>query len=258
MKDVFALVTGASSGIGYQYSREMASHGYRLIIVSNEAEALSDKAEILRRDFGVEVVDLAMDLGVQSAARELYGFCAERKYGVEVLINNAGVYHDRDFLKDSETFNSLILNLHVYTPAMLVYYFGKDMEARGKGYVLNMSSITSDIAIQRMATYSSTKAFLKNFSRSLHIELFRQGVTVTCVRPGAVATGLYNLKPSALKAGLAIGYIITPERLAHKAVSAMFRGKPRITPGLSSKLLVALVRIIPTGALKLIRKMKIF
>lgn len=141
MKDSYALVTGASSGIGYQYAREMASRGYRLIIVSNEPDELSSKAELLRSDFGVEVIDVAMDLGVQSAAQELHRFCTERRLEVEVLINNAGVYHDRDFLEDSEAFNSLILNLHVYTPAMLVFHFGKDMESRGKGYILNMSSI---------------------------------------------------------------------------------------------------------------------
>ena len=71
MKDSYALVTGASSGIGYQYAREMASRGYRLIIVSNEPDELSSKAELLRSDFGVEVIDVAMDLGVQSAAQEL-------------------------------------------------------------------------------------------------------------------------------------------------------------------------------------------
>lgn len=258
MKDVHALVTGASSGIGFQYARELGSRGYRLIIVSNEQEALSEKADMLRSEFGVDVIELTMDLGVQDAALELYHFCTERNYEVEVLINNAGVYHDRDFLKDSEAFNSLILNLHVYTPAMLEFYFGKDMVSRRKGYILNMSSITSNIAVQRLATYSATKAFLKNFSRSTHIELFREGVKVTCVRPGAVATGLYNLRPSALEAGLAIGYIITPEKLAHKAINALFKGKAQITPGFSSKLLVTLVRLIPTGVLKMIRKLNIF
>ena len=258
MKRSYALVTGASSGIGYQYAREMGSRGYNLIIVSNDREALLEKAVALRSCFGLDVIDVAMDLGVQSAADELYRFCSEGEYEVEVLINNAGVYHDCDFLEDSEAFNSLILNLHVYTPAMLEFYFGKDMAARGQGYILNMSSITSGMAIQRLATYSATKAFLRNFSRSTHIELFRKGVTVTCVRPGAVATGLYDLSPTALKAGLTIGYIITPEKLARKAVNAMFKGRAQITPGFSSKLLSALVGIIPTGVLKLIRRLRIF
>lgn len=258
MEKTYALVTGASSGIGYQYARVMARRGYNLVIVSNEPEPLAEKAVSIRKEFGVEVEDIEMDLGKQSAAKELYDICKERGLEVEVLINNAGVYHDRDFMKDSEGFNSLILNLHVYTPAMLMYYFCQDMISRHKGYVLNMSSITSDIAVQRLATYSATKVFLKNFSRCTHVELRPEGVNVTCVRPGAVATDLYHLSPGALKAGLLTGVIITPERLAEKGVKAMFKGRARITPGLVSKLLIVLVKILPTWALRLVRKLGIF
>lgn len=259
MAKTYALITGASSGIGYQYAREMARRNYNLIIVSNEAEALSQKAEEIRKDFpSIQVVDIFCDLGKQEAAKNLYDECTSRGLEVEVLINNAGVYHDRDFLDDSPEFNSLILNLHVYTPSMLTYWFGQDMRRRGKGYILNMSSITSDIAVQRLATYSSTKAYLKNFSRCTHAELYDKGVTVTCVRPGAVDTGLYNLKDSATKVGLALGYIITPEKLARKGVKAMFARRARITPGLSSKLLILLIKLIPTCALRLVRRLKIF
>lgn len=252
----YALVTGASSGIGYAYARAMGRRGYNLIIVSNVADELSEKAAILRQDFPIEVVEFCVDLGQQDSAKELYELC--KPYEVEVLINNAGVYHDRDFLDDSEKFNSLILNLHVYTPSMLVYYFGTDMKARGKGYILNMSSVTSDFGAQRLATYSATKGYLRLFSRATHVELKEKGVYVTCVRPGAVATTLYNLKPAAVKAGLIIGYIITPERLAEKGVRAMFRGRSQITPGFSTKLLQFLVALIPTWMLRVIRKLRIF
>lgn len=121
MAKTFALITGASSGIGYAYAREMAARHYNLFIVSNEAEALAQKAEILRKDFGVEVIDQMMDLGEQTAAENLYYICKEKDIEIEVLINNAGVYHDRDFLDDSAAFNKLILNLHVFTPAILEY-----------------------------------------------------------------------------------------------------------------------------------------
>lgn len=252
----YALVTGASSGIGYAYARAMGRRGYNLIVVSNVADELSEKAAILRQDFPIEVVEFCVDLGQQDSAKELYELC--KPYEVEVLINNAGVYHDRDFLDDSEKFNSLILNLHVYTPSMLVYYFGTDMKARGKGYILNMSSVTSDFGAQRLATYSATKGYLRLFSRATHVELKEKGVYVTCVRPGAVATTLYNLKPAAVKAGLIIGYIITPERLAEKGVRAMFRGRSQITPGFSTKLLQFLVALIPTWMLRVIRKLRIF
>lgn len=258
MRDSYALVTGASSGIGYAYARVLAENGYRLLIVSNEADALEEKAEILRNDFTVEVIPLYSDLGRQDAARELYDLCKERGLEVEMLVNNAGVYHDRDFLDDSEGFNSLILNLHMYTPAMLEYYFAKDMVERRKGYIINMSSVTSSFGAQRLATYSATKGFLQLFSRATHVELKGKGVNVCCVRPGAVATTLYNLKPSAVKAGLVLGYIITPEKLARKAVKAVLRGRAQITPGLSTKLLELFVRLIPTCGLRLIRKWRIF
>ncbi len=258
MKTHTALVTGASSGIGYEYARVLAEKGFNLLIVSNEA-AIEDKAAILRKDFPkIDVLALVRDLGKQESALELHNWCKENEVEVEMLVNNAGVYHDRDFLADSEGFNSLILNLHVYTPAMLAYYFGQDMAARGKGYIINMSSVTSKFGIQRMATYSSTKGFLQMFSRSLHVELRGKGVNVCCVRPGAVATTLYNLKPGAIKAGLFFGYIITPEKLARKGVRAVLRGRAQLTPGLSTKLLDGGVALIPTCVLRLIRKWNIF
>lgn len=258
MKDSYALVSGASSGIGFQFARVLAEYGYNLIIVSNEAEALEQKASEIREAFPVKVETCCMDLGKTESAKSLYDYCQQKGFEVEFLVNNAGVYHDRDFLDDSEGFNSLILMLHVYTPAMLVYHFAKDMVKRHKGYIINISSVTSDFGIQRMATYSSTKGFLKLFSRSTHIELKDKGVNVTCVRPGAIATTLYNIKPALMKLGLAFGFIMTPERLARKSVKAALRGRAQITPGLTAKFLHVLVALIPTCVLRLIRCLKIF
>lgn len=256
--NTYALVTGASSGIGYQFARVLAGRGYNVILVSNEHQALIDKAAEVASDFGVETVPVIMDLSAQTAPAELFGFCEEKGYQVEFLVNNAGVYHDRDFHEDSAEFNTLILMLHVHTPAMLEYYFGKQMLSRHKGYIINISSVTSGFGIQRMATYSSTKAFVKLFSRSTHIEMYGQGVNVCCVRPGAVATTLYNLSPSKMKFGLMAGYIITPEKLARKAVRAVLRGRAQITPGLSTKLLQVLVALIPTCVLRFIRRIRLF
>ncbi len=250
----YALVTGASSGIGYQYARQLAEKGYSLIMVSNEADAIVEKANEIRNDFSVEAIPLMRDLGKQEAAKELYDYCKDQNLEVEVLINNAGVYHDRDFLADTAAFNELILNLHVNTPAMLMYYFCQDMVARKKGYVLNMSSITSEIAVQRLATYSATKSFLKNFSRSTHVELYHKGVYVTAVRPGAVNTGLYNISNMATKTGMIVGYIVTPEKLARQGLRAMFHKRARVTPGFLNHVLLFLVALLPTGLLRLIRK----
>ena len=249
----YALVTGASSGIGYEYAKVLAEHGYNLIVVSNE-DSMTDRARQISMQYpDIDVVPCVKDLGTQSAARELYEWVKEQDMEVEVLINNAGVYHFKDFLEDTEAFNTLILNLHMHTLAMLCYYFAKDMVSRHKGYIINMSSITSDYGIQRLATYSSTKGFVRLFSRSLHVELKAQGVNVTCVRPGAVATPLYNLNPTLQKIGLTLGFIITPQRLAKKGVRAMFAGKSSISPGIFTKIL-GMVAYIPICVLKPLRR----
>ena len=254
MTDSFALITGASSGMGYCYAQQLAARGYQLLIVSNEP-AIHEKAAILRNEYSVQVVSLERDLSLPSAAQELHQYCIDNQLEVEVLVNNAGVYHDRDFLLDSERFNSLILNLHMYTPAMLCYYFGQDMVARHKGYILNVCSITSTIAVQRLATYSATKAFLSNFSRALHVELRQKGVIVTDVSPGAVDTGLYNIHPIFTKMGRALGIIVSPEYLVHRALNALFRGRAKTTvPFVWSKLIQLFVALIPTCLLRLIRR----
>ena len=257
-KNMYAIITGASSGCGYEYARIMAQMGYKLLIVSNE-EAIHDKAQLLRQDFGVEVVSLVRNLGTQTAAKELYDYCQDKGIEVEVLINNAGVYHDRDFLEDSEGFNQLIFNLHMHTPAMLMYYFAQDMVKRGKGYILNMCSITADIAVQRLGSYSATKAFLRNFTRSLHVELKGKGVYVTDVTPGAINTGLYNIRPWLTKMGLILGYIVEPDYLARRGVRAMMKGRAKVSvPGIWNTILLFFVALIPTCVLRLVRKLKIF
>lgn len=254
MTNSFALITGASSGMGYCYAQQLAARGYQLLIVSNEP-AIHEKAAILRNDYSVQVVSLERDLSLPSAAQELHQYCIDNQLEVEVLVNNAGVYHDRDFLLDSERFNSLILNLHMYTPAMLCYYFGQDMVARHKGYILNVCSITSTIAVQRLATYSATKAFLSNFSRALHVELRQKGVIVTDISPGAVDTGLYHIHPIFTKMGRALGIIVSPEYLVKRALNALFRGRAKATvPFVWSKLIQLFVALIPTCLLRLIRR----
>lgn len=259
VNNMYALVTGSSSGMGYCYALALAQRGYDLLMVSNEETIHAKAKEVELLYPSCHVLSLVMDLGTASAANELYDYCTANGIEVEVLINNAGVYHDRDFLADSPAFNQLIFHLHVVTPAMLTYYFGQDMVARHKGYILNMSSITDRIAVQRLGTYGSTKAFLSAFTRSVHVELKNKGVYVTAVRPGAVDTGLYSIRSSATKIGKALGYIVSPEHLVRRALRALFRGRASVTvPCVWNGILLFFVALIPTSLLRLIRRWKLF
>lgn len=255
----YALVTGASSGMGYCYAQALAQRGYHLLMVSNE-EAIHDKAAIIAQAHPeLDIQSLVINLGTPTAAKELYDYCIQHHLSIEVLINNAGVYHDRDYLADSEAFNQLILHLHVVTPSMLCYYLGQDMVKRHKGYILNMSSITDRIAIQRLGTYGSTKAYLSAFTRSLHIELKGQGVKVTTVRPGAVDTGLFHIRPWATRLGRMMGYIVSPEHLVRRALRGLFRGRAMVTvPFVWNVILLGFIALIPTCALRLVRRVGVF
>ena len=131
--------------------------------------------------------------------------------------------------------------------------------SRGKGYILNMCSVTAGIPVQRLATYGASKAFLHNFSRSIYIEMKDKGVVVTNVSPGAIDTGLYNLKPWATKIGLALGYIVSPEHLVSRGLRAMFAGRSKVSvPCIWNYILLFIVALIPTSLLRLIRKLKLF
>jgi short-subunit dehydrogenase len=258
----FALVTGASSGIGLAFARELAKRGYNLLIVSNE-EAILARAEELKKPTTalpegeeIEIIPLVMDLSKQTAARELYEYTRTHGIEIEVLVNNAGVYHDKDILDDSEAFTELIMNLHMHTPAMLCYLFGKEMRERRHGYILNVCSVTSMIVAQRLGTYASTKCFLSAFTRSLHIELKPYGVYVTDVSPGAVDTGLFSIPKWVTKAGKALGIIASPKMLVRRALRALFHGRSKTTiPTVFWQVLCFIILLIPTWMLRLIRRL---
>lgn len=263
MKEHFALVTGASSGMGLEFAKQLAQRGYNLLIVSNVKEifeaAEEIKSQISNLQSPIEIIPLQMDLGQQSAARDLYDYAHAHELEIEVLVNNAGVYHDRDILDDSEGFTSLIMNLHMYTPAMLCYLFGQDMRARRKGYILNVCSVTSKMAAQRLGTYGGTKAFLCHFTRALHIELRKYGVHVTDVSPGAVDTGLYSISPALTKLGKCLGIIVSPQTLVRRALRALFHGRAKTTvPTVFWRILCFIILLIPTCLLRLIRRLGLF
>ena len=254
--NTFAVVTGASSGMGVEFARQLAQRGYNLLIVSNE-EAIHTRAEELQQAFpNLQIIGLVLDLGQQTSARHLYEYTRTQGIEVEVLVNNAGVYHDKDILDDSEGFTSLIMNLHMYTPAMLCYLFGQEMRKRHKGYILNVCSVTAKMAAQRLGTYGGTKAFLAHFTRALHIELKPYGVYVTNVSPGAVDTGLYNIKPVFTKIGKCFGIIVSPQTLARRGLRALFHGRSKTTvPTVFWQVLCFIILLIPTCLLRLIRRL---
>ena len=247
---MYALVTGASSGIGKAYSTLLArDYKHDLLLVSNQQKELQQVATDLSEEYGVKAVAYYCDLSRQEAAAEIYLWCEQNGIEVDILINNAGMFFWQPLVETSAAKIQTMLNLHINTLAMLCRLFGEDMCRRRKGYILNMASMTAWITIPGIQCYNSTKAFVLSFSKSLWYEMKPFGVRVTALTPGAIDTPLYGLDDKTRRRLVRFGISYTPERFAGIALKRMFQGKKQAMPGWVNHIAVPLISHLPDWAI---------
>ncbi len=242
---MLALITGASSGIGLMYARQLASERHDLIIVSNQQKEILSTAEDLKNQYGIQCHPLYLDLTEQGTCNYLHSWCRDNNHEVDILINNAGVFFFNEILNTSQSRVELMLNLHVNALTTLCKLFSEDMKQRGKGYILNMSSMSAWVVFPGISTYSATKAYILSFSKALWYELRPFGVDVTAVCPGAVDTGLYGLSPYWRNVAVKIGVSMPPEKLVKKALRKMFKGKKQYLPGAINHIFIPFLKHLP-------------
>jgi len=252
----YALITGASSGIGLAISRELASLGYPLLLVSNEEEKLNEAAAELGEQYGIKAISLCMDLAKRDSAQNLFDYCVTNNIKTEILINNAGIFFFRDITNTTPGLIETEINLHILTPSLLCRLFAEQMiNENRKGYILNMASIAAWMIMPGIALYSATKSYLHCFSRAMRHEVLERGVSITTVCPGAVATGLYNLPMRYMKLGVRLGIILPAERMARLSLKKMFRRKAEFIPGgLINHFFIFLVKSLPDALVRRLKK----
>lgn len=250
----YAVVTGASSGIGWHISIELAKKGYSLIAVSNQPQSLGILKAELEKDYQIEVLTIDCDLSKKNAAQAIFDFCKNDNLMVEVLVNNAGIlaYGEVINLKKKKTKN--ILQLHMNTPVMLCRLFGKKMAKNYKGYILNISSISASMPYPTISLYGPTKSFLRQFTKALRTELKAANVNVTCLIPGPTATNLYDENKIDFPLPEVFGIVKKPEEVAKAGVTALFNNKAEKIPGIINKLIMVIVPIIPIFIIGIIYK----
>ncbi len=222
-----ALITGASSGIGYEMAKYMSSLGYDLILVARNVE----KLEYLKDTLSTKVRIIAIDLADEKKIKEL--FIATRGEEIDVLINNAGFGVFGAFATTELSKEINMIDVNVKAVHILTKLYVKEMKQRNKGYILNVASSAAFQPGPLMATYYATKAYVLRLSEAINEELrkSKSNVQVSCLCPGPVDTNFNNV------AGVKFAVKpLTSEYVARYAIDQMFKRKMVIVPGTKFKL----------------------
>jgi uncharacterized protein len=240
----WALVTGASSGLGADFARELAGRGASLVLVARREENLRAlQAEITARH-PVQVEVVAMDLATPEAPQQLYDRLKAAGRQVDILINNAGLGLYGPFLEIDWQRERNMLELDIVTLTHMTKLFVRDMVARKRGYILQIASIGAYQPSPLYASYSAAKAYVLNFGEALNYELRNTGVGVTVLSPGITATEF--LKVSGQQATFYQRTVMmqSPE-VVRIGIDAMLKRRPSVVPGWLNAVTVWFNRLLP-------------
>jgi hypothetical protein len=236
-----ALVTGASSGIGELFARELAKRGADLVLVARSQDRLDALAEQLRGSSGASVEVLACDLSEPGAGGALAARLADQGVQIDVLVNNAGFglfgqLHEVDPARITQQVQLNVAALTELTCALL-----PGMRARDRGAIVNVASTAAFQPLPYMAVYGATKAYVLSFTEALWAETRGSGVRVTALCPGATDTAFFDTASE----HASIGRRMAPQQAVAAAFSALERRRCSVIPGLRNRLLAGSPRLTP-------------
>ena len=239
-----AVVTGASTGIGYELAKQCAQHGFDLLIAADEAAVQEAASELRATGIAVEAVEA--DLATTAGVDRLYAAANGRS--IEVLVANAGRGLGKAFLDQDFAAVRRVIATNVTGTLYLLHKVGREMRERGRGRVLIVGSIAGFVPGTFQAVYNASKAFLDSFAFALRAELKDTGVTVTCLMPGPTETEFFE------RAGMKDTKIgqskkDDPADVARIGFEAMMRGQGDVVSGWKNKLQAAIANITPAGVL---------
>lgn len=230
----YALVTGASKGIGRAIAVELARWEIPLLLVARDLEKLTALADELVACYGIDCHVLSADLSKPGVAEQVYRATKDVNMRVDILVNNCGVCTKGEMMDSREEDIRRMIDVNVGTVTELSHLYGRDMKSRRRGRILFVSSITGSApGGPSVATYSATKAYEKSLALSLGKELERFGVGVTCVMPGAVRGTAFAAESNIENAACykIPFYAMTASSIASRSVRALLAGDAEIIPG---------------------------
>lgn len=238
-----ALITGATSGIGYELAKLFAKDKYNLVIVARDSSALERTASELRSE-GIQVHTIAKDLFLRESAREIYDEVKSLRIHIDILVNDAGQgyygkFEDTDLEKEID-----IIQLNVISCITLTKLFLKDMLLMNDGRILNVGSIAGEAPGPYQSVYHGTKAFVNSWTAAIRNELKDTNITVTALLPGATDTDFFN-KADMLDSKILDSKLSNPEDVAKDGYDALMSGDDKIVSGMKNKVQVAMANVLP-------------
>ena len=241
-----ALVTGASTGIGYELARICAENGFDLVVAADEPK-INDAAQDFRK-FGAKVEAVEADLATLEGVDKLYAVARSLGRPVDALLANAGRGLGGGFLDQDFKDVMRVINTNITGTLYLLQKVGRDMRARHAGRILITGSIAGFMPGTYQAVYNGTKAFLDSFSFALRHEIKDSGVTVTCLMPGATETDFFE-RADMLDTKIGQSKKDDPADVAKQGFEAMMRGDGDVVTGWHNKLRSAIALVTPSDML---------
>lgn len=247
-RDSYALVTGASQGIGEAMARDFAAEGHNLIIVARRENVLTRLAEELEKDYGVDVIVAAHDLSVADDVDKLLSLIDEKR--ISICVNSAGIASFGPFLDQDWTYETNQFNLNATAVFRITKAVLDQMVPRGEGALCNVGSAAGNVPIPNNATYVLTKAGVNAFTEALHYELKTTGVHCTLLAPGPVRDAVIPEEEQSIVDKVVPDFLWTTyESCSRETIDAMKKNRRRITPGPLSKAMDFVSSYAPRGAL---------
>ncbi len=240
----WALVTGATAGIGESFTRLLASKGFNIALVARDEARLHERAAALREKYGVQTFVLPADLATAQGCAAVEDYLQE--FDIEVLINNAGFGINKAFTASDLKAEQDLLDVLVRTPMRLMHVILPKMKARNSGTIINVSSVASFIA---GGTYSASKSYLTVLSESLHTEVRGTKIKISALCPGFTRTEFHQRGRMKMK-GLPDFMWLDSDQLVAASWSDAQSGKAVSIPGWQYKILIALISLAPRSAVR--------
>lgn len=249
----YILITGASSGIGYEMAQQLAEKKHNLILVARSINKLISMQTALTSSFDIDVQYIGKDLSNPQSAIELFNEVQSKKYIVSHLVNNAGFGGYGNFLETSLESELNMINLNVTSLVVLTKLFAQDMSKRKAGRIMNVASILSFLPFPYYSIYSSTKTFVLSFSETIAAELEGSGVVVTALCPGTVETDFHTPEMRKTNA-MHTNKPVPPEQVAEAGVQLLLHGKGKKVVGFNNWFISNLPRVTPDFIMMKIKK----